>query len=133
MRILFLFTFMFFSAVAFGQGADKMFFDQVKGKTIMGKSIENVNTTYVFSADGKSVMLKKRSGFNHTFVKMVGDVAVYKGMRGGKMHYDAFKVSGKNVMVTTSDQIGGVKLKDNTPAGIAKALNTKSLMFTLKK
>lgn len=133
MKLLFFFTFMFFSSVAFGQGADKTFFDQVKGKTIMGKSIEGVNTTFVFSADGMSVMLKKNRGYNHTFVEMVDDVAVYKGMRGGKMHYDAFKVSGENVMVTTSDQIGGVKLKDNIPAEIAKALNKKSLMFRLKK
>lgn len=133
MRLLFLFTFMLFSAVAFGQGTDKTFFDQVKGKTIMGKSIKGVNTTFVFSADGMSVMLKKNKGYNHTFVEMVGDVAVYKGMRGGRMHYDAFKVSGQTVMVTTSDQIGGVKLKDNTPAGIANALNEKSLTFSLKK
>ena len=133
MRLLFLFTFMFFSTVAFGQTADTMFFDQVKGKTIVGKSVEGKATTYVFSADGKSVMLKKNTGYNHTFVEMVGDVAVYKGTRGGKTHYDAFKVSGENVMLSTSDQIGGVKLKDNTPAGIAKALNAKSLTFTYKK
>ena len=133
MRLLFLFTFMFFSAVAFGQTPDTMFFDQVKGKTIVGKSVEGIATTYVFSADGKSVMLKKNTGYNHTFVEMVGDVAVYKGMRGGKMHYDAFKVSGANVMVTTGEQIGGLKLKDNTPAGIAKALNAKALTFTYKK
>lgn len=131
MRLLFLF--MFFSTVAFGQASDMVFLDKVKGMTIMGKSVEGVDTTFTFSADGKTATLNKRGGYKHTFVKMVGDVAVYKGRRAGKTHYDAFKINGDEVMLTTNDQIGGVKLKDNTPEGIAEALNMKSLMFTFKK
>lgn len=129
MKTIFLFMFMFFSVTVFGQMSEADFFKSVKGKSITGQSVEDVKTTFTFSTDGKTVMLMKNKGYNHTFVKMVGGVAVYKGNRGGKDHYDAFKVDGKTVMVATSEQIGGVKLIPNTPEAIAKALDKKSLKF----
>jgi len=117
--------------VSFAQ-ADITFFDQVKGKTIVGQSVENITTQYMFSTDGKSVILKKNKGYNHTFVKMVGDIAIYQGKRGGKVHYDAFQVKGQNVTLASSDQIGGIKLNPNTPEQIAKEFITKNLTFKFK-
>ena len=119
------------AVVSFAQ-ADMTFFNQVKGKSITGQSVEKIATEYAFSADGKSVMLKKNTGYNHTFVKMFGDIAVYQGNRGGKIHYDAFQVKGKNVMLASSDQIGGIKLNPNTPEQIAKEFATKKLTFKFK-
>ena len=110
--------------------ADITFFEQVQGKTIVGQSIENITTQYEFSADGKLVVLKKNTGYTHTFVKMIGDIAVYKGNRGGKVHYDAFQINDGGVLLTSSDQIGGVKLKPNTPEQIALELTKKGLNFT---
>ncbi len=112
--------------------ADTTFFNQVKGKTITGQSIEKIETTFVFSADGKKVTLEKLGGKQHTFVKMVGDIAVYEGKRGGKVHYDAFQIKGKDIMLASSDQIGGIKLKPNTPEQIAKEFAKKSLKFSFK-
>ena len=116
------------ATVSFAQ-ADMTFFNQVQGKTIMGQSVEKVATEYEFSADGKSALLKKNKGYKHTFVKMIGDIAIYQGKRGGKVHYDAFQVKGKNVLLTSSDQIGGIKLNPNTPEQIAKEFATKKLTF----
>ena len=119
------------AVVSFAQ-ADMTFFNQVKGKSITGLSVEKIATEYVFSADGKSVILKKNTGYNHTFVKMIGDIAVYQGKRGGKVHYDAFQVKGKNIMLASSDQIGGIKLDPNTPEQIVKEFTTKNLTFKFK-
>ena len=119
------------ATVSFAQ-ADMTFFNQVQGKTIMGQSVEKVATEYEFSADGKSALLKKNTGYNHTFVKMIGDIAIYQGKRGGKVHYDAFQVKGKNVLLTSSDQIGGIKLNPNTPEQIAKEFAAKKLTFKFK-
>ena len=119
------------AVVSFAQ-ADMTFFNQVKGKSITGLSVEKIATEYVFSADGKSVILKKNTGYNHTFVKMIGDIAVYQGKRGGKVHYDAFQVKGENIMLASSDQIGGIKLDPNTPEQIVKEFTTKNLTFKFK-
>ncbi|MGL4677659.1 MAG: hypothetical protein ACRCWI_08370 [Brevinema sp.] len=107
----------------------KAFFDQMKGKTIVGKSVEGVDTRFEFSADGMTVTLKKNSGYNHTFVKMIRDIAIYEGKRGGKTHYEGFQVKGGTVLVSTSDQIGGVKLKSNVPEELAKDFEKNALVF----
>lgn len=129
---LLLLVVMLCSTSVFGKTTEQTFFDQIKGKSIVGKSVEGVDTTFEFSTDGKSVMLKKNQGYKHMFVQMVGNIAVYEGMREKKKHYEAFKINNDQVMLTSNDQIGGAKLKSNTPQEIAKELDRKSLIFTFK-
>ncbi|MGL5956851.1 MAG: hypothetical protein ACRC0X_09710 [Brevinema sp.] len=131
MKSVLLVVFMLISTSAFTQDG-KAFFDQMKGKAIVGKSIEGIDTRFEFSVDGQSVVLKKLKGFNHTFVKMIGDIAIYQGSRGGKTHYEGFQIKGGTVLVATSDQIGGIKLQTNTPEGLAQVFNTNALTFRIQ-
>jgi hypothetical protein len=111
MQRLCLVVFMMVGALAFAQD-ESAFFSKMAGKTIVGKTKEGKTETFVFSPDGKTVVVK-RGSWKHIFVKMVGDIAIYEGLTkypNGRTHYDGFMIKDdQTVMVMGPSAYGDIE------------------------
>ena len=118
----------------FGLSAEQEFKNQVQGKTIIGKSIKGRQAIYTFSQNGNNVLLRQSGTFNHEFIKMCGDIAIYKEYRLFNVYYTAFQVNGDKVYVTSNDVVGGLKLDKykDIPQQVAQKLLDNALIFLFK-
>ena len=115
----------------FGLSAEQEFKNQVQGKTIIGKSIKGRQAIYTFSQNGNNALLRQAGTFNHEFIKMCGDIAIYKEYRLFNVYYTAFQVNGDKVYVTSNDVVGGLKLDKykDIPQQVAQKLLDNALIF----
>ena len=118
----------------FGLSAEQEFKNQVQGKTIIGKSIKGRQALYTFSQNGNNALLRQGGTFNHEFIKMCGDIAIYKEYRLFDVYYTAFQVNGDKVYVTSNDVVGGLKLEKykDIPQQVAQKLLNNALIFLFK-
>ena len=118
----------------FGLSAEQEFKNQIQGKTIIGKSIKGRQAIYTFSQNGNNVLLRQNGTFNHEFIKMCGNIAVYKEYRLFDVYYTAFQINGDKVYLTSNDVVGGLKLdkyKDLSQQ-VAQSLLDNALIFVFK-
>ena len=115
----------------FGLSAEQEFKNQIQGKTIIGKSIKGRQAIYTFSQNGNNVLLRQGGTFNHEFIKMCGNIAIYKEYRLFDVYYTAFQINGNKVYITSNDVVGGLKIDKykDIPQQIAQALLNNALVF----
>ena len=115
----------------FGLSAEQEFKNQIQGKTIIGKSIKGRQAIYTFSQNGNTALLRQNGTFNHEFIKMCGNTAIYKEYRLFDVYYTAFQINGDKVHVTSNDVVGGLKLDKykDIPQQVAQALLDNALIF----
>ena len=118
----------------FGLSTEQEFKNQIQGKTIIGKSIKGRQAIYTFSRNGNNVSLRQNGSFNHEFIKMCGDIAIYKEYRLFDIYYTAFQINGNKVYVTSNDVIGGLNLdkSQDIPQQVAQKLLNNALIFLFK-
>ena len=118
----------------FGLSAEQEFKNQIQGKTIIGKSIKGRQAIYTFSQNGNNVLLRQSGTFNHEFIKMCGNTAIYKEYRLFDVYYTAFQIDGNKVYVTSNDVIGGLKIDKykDIPQQVAQALLNNALIFVFQ-
>lgn len=118
----------------FGLSAEQNFKNQVQGKTIIGKSIKGRQVIYTFSQNGNNALLRQNGTFNHKFIKMCGDIAIYKEYRLFDVYYTAFQINGDKVYLTSNDVVGGLKLDKykDLPQQVAQELLKNALIFEYK-
>ena len=115
----------------FGLSTEQEFKNQIQGKTIIGKSIKGRQAIYTFSQNGSTALLRQNGTFNHEFIKMCGNTAIYKEYRLFDVYYTAFQINGDKVYVTSNDVVGGLKLDKykDIPQQVAQALLDNALIF----
>ncbi len=135
MKNLLFSLFLLLSINIFGQSLEEDFKNQIKNQTIVGKSIKGRQVIYTFAQNGNTAILRDNTGrYNHEFIKMCGDIAIYKEYHVFNIFYTGFQINGDTIYVTSNNDIGGLKLKkdNNIPQQIAEELPSKALSFVFK-